>query len=96
MPRDDHYNSQLESAFAKCEDLENSKRFCADYEPSAESLVTQYRTLVPDHVVLKRPEGKETGLYAQKSFERDELITEYIGDIRPISNTESASPSLVR
>ena len=95
MPRDDHFNSQLDNAFAKIEDQENSKRFCADYEPSAESLVSQYRTLVPDHVVLKRPEGK-TGLYAQKSFERDELITEYIGDIRPISNTESPSPSLVR
>lgn len=96
MPRDDHFNNQLDNAFARCEDLENSKRFCADYEPSAESLVSQYRTLVPDHVVLKRPEGKKTGLYAQKSFETNELITEYIGDIRPISNTESPSPSLVR
>ena len=101
-PRADDYHSLLDSALSSSlTPDDNSKRFCADYEPSSEALVSQYRllsSLQDNQVVIqakKDSKKKEVALYAQKSFERDQLITEYIGNIRPF-NKDQVNTQLLR
>ena len=105
MPKDEHFSTLLDAAFclnaSKAENSE-SKRFCADYAPSPESLVAQYRLLSGEAVVIRRESDESSsnklkvGLFAQKAFEREQLITEYVGAIRPFKeNKENANSPVV-
>ena len=98
-PRGDDFNSLLDSALSSSiTPDDNSKRFCADYEPSSEMLVSQYRllsSLQDNQVMIQAKKDKEVALYAQKSFDRDQLITEYIGNIRPF-NEDQVNTQLLR
>ena len=94
----------LSSSFNQSEIIEGddvlAKRFCADYKPSSAALIARYQALPSStHSLILRPgvdPPNSVALFAQKPFESDELITEYVGQIRPVSNTEPVSPKVVR
>jgi SET domain-containing protein len=72
------------------------KRFCGDNTPSSDQKLAQFVSLSADNVILKKKEERASiGLFAQKSFEADQFITEYNGEIQSIPKHYHTDPSKI-
>ena len=92
-------NSSIRSMFAgpvrKFTGEFSPKRFCGDNTPSSDQKLAQFISLNADNVILKKKERASIGLFAQKSFEADQFITEYNGEIKSIPKYKLTDPSKI-
>ena len=75
-----------------------AKRFCADFAPSPEADIAKFTAMETETkiILLKKTEKNTIGVFAQKSFEFDDVITECIGGIKEAIDNTTATRSVCR
>ena len=95
----DNFSPLLRSHFSDCSTHSSvnsttvtvAKRFCADFAPSPEADIAKFTAMVTDTqnsiILLKKSERNSIGVFAQKSFEVDDVITECVDTNEDMDNT---------